>query len=458
MSEALIGCHVRRVDMPAPGLLALTLVGRELRGVLLIGLAKDARGVGFCERRPIGELTSPLLLRARKCLEGGRLTAAERFGPARVRLQVERAGERFTLQLELRGAHGNALLRDANGEVLAALQPAPDAPAELETEADPEPLADLAALREEGARLLEARGAAAVEHDQRALVQALRAAGRKLERRLVAIERDRARIEQVDELRRRAGLLLSQLHALPRDASGRLELLDESSDPPARVTLEIDPLLGVRRQADAWFQTARKLERGAAHAIERARLTRAELARLNEIAAQAEQAADAPQLAELAARARALGVAVETSAAAPRARAERQQRLPYRQFIGSGGRTILVGRGSEDNDRLTLTHARPHDLWLHARDDAGAHVVVRLERDESCPPELLADAATLAAHFSQARGQTRVDVIHVERRHVRKARKSPPGQVNVAREKVFRLELQPERLRRLLAAERKLPE
>ena len=71
-------------------------------------------------------------------------------------------------------------------------------------------------------------------------------------------------------------------------------------------------------------------------------------------------------------------------------------------------------------------HARPHDLWLHARDDAGAHVVVPLERGEACPSELLCDAATLAAHFSQARGQARVDVTYVERRYVRKPRKSRP--------------------------------
>jgi predicted ribosome quality control (RQC) complex YloA/Tae2 family protein len=115
---------------------------------------------------------------------------------------------------------------------------------------------------------------------------------------------------------------------------------------------------------------------------------------------------------------------------------------------------ILVGKGADDNDRLTIEHARPHDLWLHARDDAGAHVVVPLERGEACPPELLCDAATLAAHFSQARGQARVDVLYTERRYVRKPRKIGPGKVVLLREKVFRLHLEPARLKRLLAAER----
>ena len=81
-------------------------------------------------------------------------------------------------------------------------------------------------------------------------------------------------------------------------------------------------------------------------------------------------------------------------------------------------------------------------------------MVIPLERGEACPSELLCDAATLAAHFSQARGQARVDVTDVERRYVRKPRKSPAGQVQLEREKVFRLRLEPDRLARLLAAER----
>jgi predicted ribosome quality control (RQC) complex YloA/Tae2 family protein len=80
-------------------------------------------------------------------------------------------------------------------------------------------------------------------------------------------------------------------------------------------------------------------------------------------------------------------------------------------------------------------------------------VVVPLERGEACPPELLCDAATLAAHFSQARDQRDVDVIYTHRRYVRKPRKAPPGRVLVEREKVFRLRLEEQRLARLLGTE-----
>ena len=131
-----------------------------------------------------------------------------------------------------------------------------------------------------------------------------------------------------------------------------------------------------------------------------------------------------------------LGIA---TGAAPRAarppNADSPARAALPRIRGSGGRAILVGRGASDNDRLTLDHARPHDLWLHARDEAGAHVVVPLEREEACPPDLLRDAAMLAAHFSQARGQARVDVIYTPRRYVRKPRKSAAGSVQLAARK-----------------------
>ena len=166
-------------------------------------------------------------------------------------------------------------------------------------------------------------------------------------------------------------------------------------------------------------------------------------------------AADSDEaIAAVAAQAERLGIDARFGGPAQPAPRGPKARLPYRRFAGSGERAILVGRGADDNDRLTLDHARPHDLWLHARDEAGAHVVVPLERGEACPSELLCDAATLAAHFSQARGQARVDVTYVERRYVRKPRKSPAGQVQLEREKVFRLRLEPDRLARLLAAER----
>jgi predicted ribosome quality control (RQC) complex YloA/Tae2 family protein len=138
----------------------------------------------------------------------------------------------------------------------------------------------------------------------------------------------------------------------------------------------------------------------------------------------------------------------------PSAAASQSQRKPYREFRGSKDRAILVGKGASDNDVLTREHARPQDLWLHARDVSGAHVVVPLERNEVCPEELLLDAAHLAAHFSSARGETQLEVSYTGKRYVRKPRGAAVGQVQLEREKVLSLRLEPARLARLLTSER----
>ena len=135
-----------------------------------------------------------------------------------------------------------------------------------------------------------------------------------------------------------------------------------------------------------------------------------------------------------------------------RVQARAPERLPYNTFRTEDGHRVLVGRGAADNDRLTVSVARPQDLWLHARGYPGAHVVVPLQKGEAAAPDVLVDAATLAAHHSDARGQDLVEVTWTERRYVRKSRKSNTGQVMLDRERVMALRVEPSRLARLLAS------
>ena len=55
---------------------------------------------------------------------------------------------------------------------------------------------------------------------------------------------------------------------------------------------------------------------------------------------------------------------------------------------------ILVGKTAKDNDHLTFKVGKPDDLWLHARGTLGSHVIIRLEKWQTLPHEMLKDAAT----------------------------------------------------------------
>lgn len=442
----LCGCRIQRIDMPAPELLCLGLHGRELSGHLVAVLQGSARGVGLCETRPRGDAASAFVQRLRKLIGDARLQGVETAGPSCLRLRCTRREGSFLLHLEFGQRGGNTVLIDSGARLLARLHPVsePYVPAEGPAMRWP---ASLAALREAGPRLLGRQRGHAVDDERESFARALRRRRKQLQRRLQAIAQDAERAQQAPELRARAGALLAQLHALRGDETEvTLQLPD--GEHVRSVVEPLPPGVGPRTHAELLFKRARRLQRGAEHAREREALTRDAIAGLDGLL-HAAGAADTPaEITALREQARALGVARHASG--PGKRGATPPRLPYREYVVSGGLSALVGRGARDNDALTTQVARPHDIFLHARDTTGAHVILRVPRGKPCPAEALVDAATLAAHFSDARGEGLVDVVHVERRHVRKPRGAAAGAVTLQREKVLRLRIDAARVSRLL--------
>ncbi|MCC6742667.1 MAG: DUF814 domain-containing protein, partial [Acidobacteria bacterium] len=108
-----------------------------------------------------------------------------------------------------------------------------------------------------------------------------------------------------------------------------------------------------------------------------------------------------------------------------------------RRFVSSDGYEILVGRTSSANDEITFKVARPSDIWLHAADYPGSHVIVRLARRGDVPHRTLLEAAQLAAFYSQAKDEALVDVRYVQRKFVSKPRGAAPGLVRLHRFKTI---------------------
>jgi len=112
---------------------------------------------------------------------------------------------------------------------------------------------------------------------------------------------------------------------------------------------------------------------------------------------------------------------------------EALERIPgVRRYLSSDGYEILVGRAARDNDNLTFHLARPSDLWLHAGDYPGSHVVVRNPTRKEIPHRTVIEAAQLAGHFSQASEDTKVVVHYTERKFLSKPKGSAPGLVRMS--------------------------
>lgn len=74
--------------------------------------------------------------------------------------------------------------------------------------------------------------------------------------------------------------------------------------------------------------------------------------------------------------------------------------IPFKQFEVDGW-VIWVGKSAKNNDLLTLKYAKKFDLWLHARDVAGSHVIIRNPNQKVVPKFVVEKAAGLAAYFSK---------------------------------------------------------
>ena len=112
----------------------------------------------------------------------------------------------------------------------------------------------------------------------------------------------------------------------------------------------------------------------------------------------------------------------------------------YRTLIVEGFE-VLIGRGDEENDRLTFEVAHRSDLWLHvAGGIAGSHVVVRRpEPKAEVPDGVLERAASLAAWYSKARNAAQVEVHVCRVSDVKKRRSAPTGEVHITNWKRLRV-------------------
>lgn len=443
----LLGARIRRIDLPEVDLVAMTVALESTEGardeaILLLSFSAAHPGLGLTASRPKGAPASAFCQLLRKHLEGGVIVAIDTTD-ATLTLRTRRGPERRALVL----GEGSLSL-DMDGRVHSQRAPVHELlaiprwtlPAEGSREA----------LETAGLSLTSARAGGDRDDEVNALLTALRKLGKRLEQRARAVEKDLARSEDIPELRTRGTLVLSHLDAIARGAT-HVSLEDVSTDPPRIVAIALDPARDPREQARAWFDRARKLERG--DTISRGRLAsaRAVLARTHALTlALARGDATGEELAEAHALIASETRSPRDATIARGKRSKNEPRLPYRRIVGSGGREIRVGRGARDNDALTQKHAAPHDLWLHARGVPGAHVVVPLTKGEACPPELLLDAATLAAHFSDRKNDRVVEVDHVARGHVRKRKGMPPGKVEVTHPKTIAVRVEPKRLERLL--------
>src|SRR5262245_36623055 len=171
--------------------------------------------------------------------------------------------------------------------------------------------------------------------------------------------------ETAARLRQDADLLLAHAHSVTRGAE-QIELPDFEGRPRQ---LTLDPSRNGFDNAQAWYAEARKRERAAERLPV---LINAAERKLREVEAQLSRAQSGES------------VELPERTASPR-KGTSEKALPYKRYQTTSGLEIRVGRNSRANDDLTFHHASPDDVWMHAREVGGAHVVLRWPDQDANP-------------------------------------------------------------------------
>ena len=226
--------------------------------------------------------------------------------------------------------------------------------------------------------------------------------------------------------RHTADLIMANLHDIPAGAT-QIEVLDFYTNQPRLIKL---------KRTEKPQLTAENLYRkGKNQQIEERQLTEriarreaeafTALERLEEMDTQ-------PALAEL----RGLRTWRKQHGLDPKiVAAKAATELPFKVFEDRGF-TILVGRNAVNNDLLTQKYAHKDDLWLHAKDVTGSHVVIRHRAGQPVPEPVVEHAAMLAGWYSRRQHDTLCPVTVTPKKYVRKPKGALPGQVVVERERV----------------------
>jgi predicted ribosome quality control (RQC) complex YloA/Tae2 family protein len=274
----------------------------------------------------------------------------------------------------------------------------------------------------------------AVEEAARRLQEVLsRALSRSIAREralLGRLDREEESLSDAADLRRAGESLLAGLtQATP--VEGGVEVPDPWSTEPRRLFIAVDPRFDLAGNVDRYFRRARRIDRSRQALEKRREEVRNRIESLETL----EVGLDGTrQLEDLELLRRELEEAGVVKAQVRR-RAEPSRHVEPLRFPTPEGGVILVGRSARSNEALTFQVARPGDLWFHAAQVPGAHVVLRGGDDEV----EVTRAAAAAAFFSKARAATSVEVIYTARRNVARAKGGPPGLVRVNRFKSIRV-------------------
>ncbi|HHF7019135.1 TPA: NFACT family protein [Streptococcus mutans] len=250
----------------------------------------------------------------------------------------------------------------------------------------------------------------------------------KNKKKLKKQEQELQDTDKAEEFRQKGELLTTHLNQVPNNQDS-VEL--DNYYTGQKVSIPLNKALTPSQNAQRYFKKYQKLKEAVKHLGSLISETKATIQYLESV----DNALNQASLSEISEIREEL---VQTGFVKRRHREKIQKRKKPEPYLASDGKTIiLVGKNNLQNDELTFKMSKKGELWFHAKDIPGSHVLIKDNLNPS--DEIKTDAAELAAYFSKARLSNLVQVDMIEAKKLNKPSKAKPGFVTYKGQKTLRV-------------------
>lgn len=254
---------------------------------------------------------------------------------------------------------------------------------------------------------------------------AIREAQAKLEAKRRSLQRSMTDESQREVLRQSGELILAYQYGIEQ---GQTELRAQYEPDQPELVIALDPKVSPLENAQQYFARYEKAKRALTGVPELIEEAENELAYLNQLAVDLEMASNWPDIDEVQQALQSRGYWQGKRAG----RIGGGKSAPMR-LVSPDGFVMWVGRNSRQNEIVTFDKGSGADLWVHARDVPGAHVIIKFDGRE-IPESVIEQAAEVAAYFSASKDESSVIVDVTPRKYVKKIKGGGPGMVTYRNE------------------------
>ncbi len=188
------------------------------------------------------------------------------------------------------------------------------------------------------------------------------------------------------------------------------------------VTIPLDPDLTPSENAKKYFEKYNKLKRTHEALDHLTKQVKEEIDHLETISAALDIALLEEDLVQIKQELSESGYINKRSSS----KKEKITSKPF-HYLSSDGFHMYVGKNNYQNDELTFKFATGNDWWFHAKNTPGSHVIVKCDGVETLPDRTFEEAGRLAAYYSKGRGQDKVEIDYIQKKHVKKPGGAKPG-------------------------------